>query len=725
MRKFSATRFHQSAIRNRSKRDLFDDFQPIAVEADDAPGGAGEQTDFTQAERNKDLRPDAIVAKAGRRSGTGGVLLFETVERIPAGVGLLEIKDDTLARPGHRIEGTDERTVAVHAFDAKNVAEQVFAMHPHEQGIGAEAAHGEGQMVAAIQLVAEDVKGELPEFGRERPGADKLDQPIALGPVLDELRDGNHVKAEFLLEFDQLGQPLDGAVVVNQLAQHAAWLQAGQQGQIHRSLGVPGAFEHAARTSSQGKNMAGLHQLFRPGLRIGQDADRLGPVAGADTGGDAFGGVHAYGEIGALGFAVLGNHRPEAQPPQLRFDGGNADDAAAVADHHIDFVRRDGGGRHDEIALVFPVLVVGHDDEPAGGDVLNGRFDQVERRGGIHAAGKNRAKAARCQWKRKLQMYFSGCQPRRGGLSLPAFLFRQVESAMRFRVRHRTLYRYTGTASESFMEARLTPVSDGRQKLLGRRLVTAPASRIHVYTDYFGNAVETFSIVQRHAELVLESRAEVETLAPEASPAALEANVSDARQLYRGERLRLFEFLTPSPAIPLSAPVHALARQYFSPRDVLGDSLLRFLAWMHGHFEYAPDATAIDTPIASVLKTRAGVCQDFAQIMIAVLRSAEIPARYVTGYIETESQRQAAENGSGSGRRSSRLVGASESHAWVEVYLPGGCWHPLDPTNNCVAGERHVKVGCGRDYHDCTPTRGVFKGTRTETLEVAVSMQRF
>lgn len=295
---------------------------------------------------------------------------------------------------------------------------------------------------------------------------------------------------------------------------------------------------------------------------------------------------------------------------------------------------------------------------------------------------------------------------------------------MRFRIRHRTHYRYAGPASESFMEARLTPVTDDRQKLLTRRLITTPASNIHVYSDYFGNAVETFSIVQRHPELVLESRSEVETSSHAPPAAALDVNVSEARQLYRGERLRLFEFLMPSPAIPLSAPVHALAKQFFGPRDMLGESLLRLLAWMYENFEYSPDTTAIDTPLTAVLKTRAGVCQDFAQIMIAVLRSAEVPARYVTGYIETESQRQAAENGAGQARRSPRLIGASESHAWVEVYLPGGFWHALDPTNNCVAGERHVKIGCGRDYHDCTPTRGVFKGTSTEKLEVAVSMQR-
>jgi transglutaminase-like putative cysteine protease len=295
---------------------------------------------------------------------------------------------------------------------------------------------------------------------------------------------------------------------------------------------------------------------------------------------------------------------------------------------------------------------------------------------------------------------------------------------MRFRIRHFTRYRYAGTASESFMEARLTPVNDDRQKLLARRLATTPACSIHSYTDYFGNAVETFSIVKRHVELVLESHAEVETFSHEPPAVALNFNVSDTRQIHHEKRLQLFEFLAPSPAIPFSAPVQALARQFFHPRDALGESLLRFLAWLYENFRYAPGTTTIDTPIATVLKTREGVCQDFAQIMIAVLRSAEIPARYVTGYIETESQRQASENGTANARRTPRLIGANESHAWVEVYLPGGFWHPLDPTNNCVAGERHVKVGCGRDYHDCTPTRGVFKGTRTDKLDIAVAMQR-
>lgn len=290
---------------------------------------------------------------------------------------------------------------------------------------------------------------------------------------------------------------------------------------------------------------------------------------------------------------------------------------------------------------------------------------------------------------------------------------------MRFRIEHRTSYRYAGTASESFMEARLTPINDEYQRLISRRLVTKPAGNIHTYTDYFGNTVETFSIVHRHNALELMSESEVETT-PFAPPnAALDISVSEARQIYRSERLHLYEFLMPSAAIELSAGVNQLANQFLKPREPLGESLLQLNAWIKHNFKYAPGRTRIDTPIADVLKLRAGVCQDFAQLMIAILRSGEIPARYVTGYIETENQRKASE-----ARADTALIGASESHAWIEVRLPGGFWWPLDPTNNCIVGERHVKLATGRDYQDSTPTSGVFKGTYTEWLSAAVVMRR-
>ncbi|WP_404423832.1 transglutaminase domain-containing protein [Nibricoccus sp. IMCC34717] len=288
---------------------------------------------------------------------------------------------------------------------------------------------------------------------------------------------------------------------------------------------------------------------------------------------------------------------------------------------------------------------------------------------------------------------------------------------MLFRIEHRTTYRYAGTASESFMEARLTPVTDDNQRLLSRQLSTTPASNVHHYTDYFGNAVETFSIVHRHAKLRLDCVSEVETH-PHAPPtAAQEVTISEARQIFRSEKLTLFEFLAASPAIGFASEVNQIANQFFRPGLSLGPALLELNHWFKREFRYTPGATRIDTPVLDVLRSRKGVCQDFAQLMIAILRSAEIPARYVVGYIETDHQRDSANAGEA-------LLGAAESHAWVEVFLPGGFWWPLDPTNDCVAGERHVKVAVGRDYLDSTPTRGVFKGTHTDWLNAAVVMTR-
>lgn len=274
------------------------------------------------------------------------------------------------------------------------------------------------------------------------------------------------------------------------------------------------------------------------------------------------------------------------------------------------------------------------------------------------------------------------------------------------------------------MEARLQPGVTPLQKLISHRLEIEPACNLHAYTDYFGNRVHTFSIVRRHEALTLDSHAEVETGPTLVSPAALETSVSECRQIYRSDHLRNFEFLTPSPAIAFNAEINQLANRFFPPRAELGQAVLELNHWIHEAFKYQPGSTRIDTPVATALAQRAGVCQDFAQVMIAVLRSAEIPARYVVGYIETEAQREAV-TGTGRAARPARaLVGAAESHAWVDVCLPGGEWWPLDPTNDGVAAERHVRVAVGRDYTDCTPTQGVFKGTITKSLRVTVTMRR-
>ncbi len=291
---------------------------------------------------------------------------------------------------------------------------------------------------------------------------------------------------------------------------------------------------------------------------------------------------------------------------------------------------------------------------------------------------------------------------------------------MRFTIHHRTHYRYAGEASESFMEARLKPAETPFQKVHAHRLELQPACTVNAYTDYFGNAVHNFSIIRRHGELLIDSFADLETAPQTLSPAGVAVTISEARQIFRGEKLRLYEFLNPSPAITWDAQTHTIAKSLFGSRDEIGDAVLNLNRWIHDEFKYVTGSTGIDTPVSTVMNKREGVCQDFAQVMIAILRSADIPARYVVGYIETDSQRQAAK----SGRAAKKLIGAAESHAWIEVGLPGGDWWPLDPTNNCVAGECHVKIASGRDYLDCTPTKGVFKGTSTKALTVSVKMER-
>ncbi|MCC5023128.1 MAG: transglutaminase family protein [Candidatus Synoicihabitans palmerolidicus] len=291
---------------------------------------------------------------------------------------------------------------------------------------------------------------------------------------------------------------------------------------------------------------------------------------------------------------------------------------------------------------------------------------------------------------------------------------------MRFQIHHRTTYRYHAAATESFMEARLQPANTPTQRLGTHRVEIDPKCNVHAYTDYCGNVVQTFSIVRRHESLTLDSYAEVETSLLATPDAVLELSVSEARQIYRSKPLAHFEFLNPSPAISFTAEVHKLANQFFRPGNEIGPSVLELNHWVNQTFRYQPGSTHISTTVPEVLTQRTGVCQDFAQVMIAILRSAEIPSRYVVGYIETDTQRDANTDRK---RRPRALIGAAESHAWVGICLPSGKWWPLDPPNDCIAGLRHVKVASGRDYLDCTPTRGVFKGTHTDRLEVSVTMR--
>jgi transglutaminase-like putative cysteine protease len=284
---------------------------------------------------------------------------------------------------------------------------------------------------------------------------------------------------------------------------------------------------------------------------------------------------------------------------------------------------------------------------------------------------------------------------------------------MRFRVSHTTQYKYPVPASESFAELRVWPLNNQYQKVLDRRLEINPAGVIDHYTDYFGNHVEFFSIPHRHSSLTVKAEAEVETYAIEPPESVLEISVGEARQVYNGNRYQLFEFLQPSRLVPLNQ--HRRIRKKFFPQACsLGESLRTLNNWIFKSFEYKSGVTDISTPIKRVVETRRGVCQDFAHLMLAILRSNGMPARYVSGYIEAYDPE----------KTDPAMIGAAASHAWIEVYLPGGIWWGLDPTNNQSAGERHIVVAVGRDYNDVAPMRGTYKGAVDQKLNVIVSLER-
>ncbi len=285
---------------------------------------------------------------------------------------------------------------------------------------------------------------------------------------------------------------------------------------------------------------------------------------------------------------------------------------------------------------------------------------------------------------------------------------------MRFRVTHRTEYAYRAPASECFAELRVWPRDTQTQKVLQRQLTIEPRVPVDHYIDYFGNHVEFFAVPFRHPRLAIEATAEVETRPAPDLRGPLEVTVAEARQIAHSQMCLLFDFLQASETVPLGEVLRPLKRRFFKPGMPLGEALTEVNTWIHQEFAYQPGTTDISTPLGQVVSQRQGVCQDFAHLMLSIVRTAGLPARYVSGYIEHVDPEKV----------DLKLVGAAASHAWVEVHLPGGEWHGLDPTNNQPAGERHVVTAVGRDYHDVAPMRGTYKGALDQKLRVMVSLER-
>ena len=287
---------------------------------------------------------------------------------------------------------------------------------------------------------------------------------------------------------------------------------------------------------------------------------------------------------------------------------------------------------------------------------------------------------------------------------------------MLFNVVHTTGYVYADTAMEAYLEVRLTPPVGPEQDILRHRIEFQPAAEASDYIDYFGNRTTFYSMTLRHRQLKVTNRLTVRTLPRVLPEGGLALTVAEARQILKSGT-GVFDYLQPTEAIPLAGESTVWAKEILRESRPLGEALDQLNKTIYREFKYRSGSTEIETPLSLIWKKREGVCQDFAHVMISVLRAARIPCRYVCGYIESEPAVPAEPS-------RKRLVGSLATHAWVEVLVPGMAWVALDPTNNQWCGEQHVTIAVGRDFLDAAPVRGTFKGSASQKLKVHVSMQR-
>jgi transglutaminase-like putative cysteine protease len=284
---------------------------------------------------------------------------------------------------------------------------------------------------------------------------------------------------------------------------------------------------------------------------------------------------------------------------------------------------------------------------------------------------------------------------------------------VRFDIRYTSRFTYAGPVSESQNELRACPTTDHRQQVSHYRVTTSPSARIHSYADHFGTRVDTFGVRAPHRSLEVVAEATVETWPVPviaASPRVAELHEPAFRDAHL-EYLGHSRHTQAGPAVV----EEALRRAELAGDDVLG-AVLAIHRAVATSLTYVPGSTYVGVDVDDVFAEGAGVCQDFAHLTVAMCRAVGVPARYVSGYLF------ARDDAVGDEPEEDEIDVVT--HAWVEAAVPGAGWVGLDPTNRQQVGQRHVKIGHGRDYDDVAPLRGVYVGPVEHELEVSVHLRR-
>lgn len=292
-------------------------------------------------------------------------------------------------------------------------------------------------------------------------------------------------------------------------------------------------------------------------------------------------------------------------------------------------------------------------------------------------------------------------------------------STVRYKVRHETTYAYAGDVVHSRHMLHLTPRAAAYQACLNHEIaLDPPPKERRDENDAFGNVVTRLEFDRPHRRLEVVARAEMAITPRPTVDAAATENWERLRDdlVYTGRplaprKLDAVRFVMQSPYVRVKHVFQRYSRDCLTPGRPVLAAAEALMSKIHREFTYAPGETNVATPLMRVFESRRGVCQDYAHLMIACLRSCGLAARYVSGYLRTVPSGNAV------------LVGADASHAWVSVYCPPVGWIDLDPTNNLRVDVDHVAIAWGRDFGDVSPLRGVIMGGGSHQPSVRVSVQ--
>lgn len=282
---------------------------------------------------------------------------------------------------------------------------------------------------------------------------------------------------------------------------------------------------------------------------------------------------------------------------------------------------------------------------------------------------------------------------------------------------HQTIYEYVSPVTVSHHAARVQPRLLAGQQVENFTLHIGPAPAVSKpRLDFFGNQICGFSIQEIHQRLEITARSRVTVFSNTPPALALSPDWEGVVELFSDpvspEVVAPYQFVFDSPLLRASPELADYARKSFSPQTPLLVAVADLNRRIFTDFKYDPVATTVATPLEEVLEKRRGVCQDFAHLAIASLRSLGLPARYVSGYLRTRPP---------AGKQ--RLVGADASHAWFSVFCPDVGWVDFDPTNNLMPAEEHITVAFGRDYTDVSPVTGVITGGGEHEVKVSVDVE--